>query len=230
MMYMRFAALSLVIGLFMVGGCISRPPAVLYQLDSGSPTINGKASGLMVLLEPVDLADYLSQGDAVLQRQLDGSLLPDPDARWAGNLADNIDNVMLQRLAGRLKSQRVALEPAPGVEPDILLRLSISRLDSGPEKPAVLEGQWRLLDRNGKLRDSRPVRLEARHPGKLADQISAQSRLLQQLAEQVASAIEPLSRQIIAARQPRPVEQPQQAAPQIPTVEPVRSDLEIYRF
>ena len=229
MKYLRFAALSLLTGLLAVGGCISRPPVVLYQLDSGSPTINAKASGLTVLLEPVDLADYLNQSDAVLQRQLDGSLIPDVSARWAGNLGDNIDNVMLQRLAGRLTGQRVALEPAPGLEPDIEVRLSISRLDSGPRKPATLEGQWRLLDRSGKLRDSRPVRLEAVHQGNTADQIRAQSQLLEQLAEQLAGAIEPLSRQIIAARKPRPVEQPQ-AAPQIPTVEPIRTELEIYRF
>jgi uncharacterized lipoprotein YmbA len=181
----------------------------------------------MVLLEPVDLADYLNQSDAVLQRQLDGTLVPDGDARWAGNLGDNIDNVMLQRLAGRLSGQRVALEPAAGFEPDIEVRLSISRLDSGPQKSAVLEGQWRLLDRNGKLRDSRPVRLEEPHQGSTADQIRAQSRLLQQLAEQLAGAIEPLSRQIVAARKVRPSE-PQ--APQIPTVEPIRTDVEIYRF
>ncbi|SCY01585.1 hypothetical protein SAMN02927929_01217 [Pseudomonas flexibilis] len=227
MKYMRFAALSLLTGLLAVGGCISRPPAVLYQLDSGSPTIKEKASGLMVLLEPVDLADYLNQSDAVLQRQADGSLVPDLGARWAGNLGDNIDNVMLQRLAGRLSGQRVALEPAAGFEPDIEVRLSISRLDSGPQKPAVLEGQWRLLDRNGKLRDSRLVRLEAAHQGSTADQIRAQSQLLQQLAEQLAGAIEPLSRQIVAARKARPSE-PQ--APQIPTVEPLRTDVEIYRF
>ena len=226
MKYMRFAALSLVMGLLTVGGCISRPP-VLYQLDSGSPTLKEKSSGLMVLLEPVDIADYLNQSDAVLQRQLDGTLMPDRDARWAGNLGDNIDNVMLQRLAGRLSGQRVALEPAAGFEPDIEVRLSISRLDSGPDKPAVLEGQWRLLDRNGKLRDSRPVRLEAAHQGSTADQIRAQSQLLQQLAEQLAGAIEPLSRQIVAARKVRPSE-PQ--APQIPTVEPIRTDVEIYRF
>lgn len=226
MKYMRFAALSLVMGLLTVGGCISRPP-VLYQLDSGSPTLKEKSSGLMVLLEPVDIADYLNQSDAVLQRQLDGTLMPDRDARWAGNLGDNIDNVMLQRLAGRLSGQRVALEPAAGFEPDIEVRLSISRLDSGPEKPAVLEGQWRLLDRSGKLRDSRLVRLEAAHQGSTADQIRAQSQLLQQLAEQLAGAIEPLSRQIVAARKVRPSE-PQ--APQIPTVEPIRTDVEIYRF
>lgn len=228
MKHMRFMALSLLMGLLAVGGCISRPPVVLYQLDSGSPILKEKTSGLMVLLEPVDLADYLNQGDAVLQRQLDGTLLSDPDARWAGNLGDNIDNVMLQRLAGRLSGQRVALEPIADFEPDIEVRLSISRLDSGPHKPAVLEGHWRLLDRNGKLRNSRPVRLEEPHQGSTADQIRAQSQLLQQLAEQLAGAIEPLSRQIIAARKPRPVEQPQ--APQIPTVEPVRSDVEIYRF
>ena len=226
MKYMRFAALSLVMGLLTVGGCISRPP-VLYQLDSGSPTLKEKSSGLMVLLEPVDIADYLNQSDAVLQRQLDGTLMPDRDARWAGNLGDNIDNVMLQRLAGRLSGQRVALEPAAGFEPDIEVRLSISRLDSGPEKPAVLEGQWRLLDRSGKLRDSRLVRLEAAHQDSTADQIRAQSQLLQQLAEQLAGAIEPLSRQIVAARKVRPSE-PQ--APQIPTVEPIRTDVEIYRF
>src|SRR5690606_23496033 len=107
--------------------------------------------------------------------------------------------------------------------------LSISRLDSGPHKPAVLEGQWRLLDRNGKLHDTRPVRLEEPHQGGMADQIRAQSVLLQRLAAQLTGAIEPLSRQIVASGKARRAER-QPPAPQTPTVDPIRTDLEIYRF
>jgi uncharacterized lipoprotein YmbA len=231
----RFSALLLLVGALGVGGCITKLPTALYQLDSGSPTVSEKSSGLAVLLQRIDIADYL--GDAtLLQRQPDGSLVADQDARWAGNLAENINNVMLRRLSWRLDDQRLALAPAPGFNPDIQVHVSIDRLDSGPLKPAVLEAQWRLLDRKGQLLSSRLIRLEESHLGNVADQVRAQSEVLQQLAEQLAGDIQPLARQITAARKSeaakaaRAAQSTAEPAPKIPVAEPVRADVEVYRF
>ena len=101
--------------------------------------------------------------------------------------------------------------------------------------PAVLEAQWRLLDRNGQLRDSRLLRLEEAHSGTLADQAQAQSRLLRQLARQLADAIEPLRNQPVAeATKPAPAparpSRPPQPGPKIPMVGPTPSNGDVLRF
>ena len=233
MKHTRLSALFLLVAALGTGGCISKPPTALYLLDSASPAVAQKSTGLAILLQPVEIADYLRH-ETLMQRQPDGSLLADRDARWAGKLADNIDNLLLRRLAWRLDNQRLALAPAPGFDAQLQVHVSIDRLDSGPLKPAVLEAQWRLLHEQGKLRASRLVRLEEAHLGNAADQVRAQSEVLQQLAEQLAREIEPLARQIAQARQNEAAKvraaQSAEAAPKIPVAEPLRTDVEIYRF
>lgn len=233
---LHLAFVLLLSGLLGLVGCTAHQPVPLYQLDNGNAQLPTQAQGVAVLLGPVSIADYL-QREAFLQRQTDGSLLVADDARWAGSLATDIDQLLLRQLASRLDSQRTVLAPANAeFKADVQVLLSIIRLDSGPHLPAVLEAQWRLLDRSGQLRDSRLLRLEEVHNGTAADQVQAQSRLLRQLAQQLAAAIEPLRDQPIAeAAKPtpapkRPARPPQQPGPKIPMVGPSQGGGEVLRF
>ncbi|TRX74023.1 PqiC family protein [Pseudomonas mangiferae] len=236
----RLPILLLLAGVLGLGGCAARAPIPLYQLDNGSPELPKKNQGVAVLLGPVHVADYL-QREALLQRRADGSLVAARDGRWAGSLSADIDQVLLRQLASRLDSQRLVLAPTqPGFTPDIQVLLSISRFDSGPELPAVLEAQWRLLDRNGRLRDSRLVRLEQPHQGTPAAQVEAQSVLLRRLAEQLSIAVQPLATAQASAvaspasEPPKSSQSPSRAhtpdKPRIPMASPVRNDVEVFRF
>ena len=235
MTVLRLPVVLLLSGLLGLAGCTAHKPVPLYQLDAGSPGVPKQSQGLAVLRGPVLIADYL-QREAFLQRQTDGSLVPADDARWAGSLAADIDQVLLRQLSAKLDSQRLVLAPAHnGFTPDVQVLLNISRLDSGPDHPAVLEAQWRLLDKGGQLRDSQLLRLEEAHSGTTADQVQAQSRLLRQLAQRLAEAIEPLRNQPIAeapkpAVTPKPVKPKAEQQPRIPLVAPTRSNGEVLRF
>lgn len=224
----------LLTGLLGLVGCTAHQPMPLYQLDNAGAGVPTQEQGLAVLLGPVSIADYL-QREALLQRQLDGSLLAADNARWAGSLAADIDQLLLRQLAWRLDSQRTVLAPVSGeFKPDVQVLLSIIRLDSGPAQPAILEAQWRLLDKQGQLRDSRLLRLEEAHSGTPADQVQAQSRLLRQLVADLAAAIEPLRNQPLseAAKPPAPPRpaKPQQPGPQYPIIGPTRGSGEVLRF
>lgn len=237
MRLLRLSSVLLLTGLLGLAGCTAHKPIPLYQLDNGTAELPTQAKGLAVLLGPVSVADYL-QHETLLQRQSDSSLLAAADARWAGSLAADIDQVLLRQLAWRLDSQRTVLAPLNAeFKPDVQVQLNIIRLDSGPTYPAVLEAQWRLLDRSGQLRDSQLLRLEEAHSGTTADQVQAQSRLLQQLATRLAEAIEPLRNQQPVAEAPKPTQATPKPAkpkaeqqPQIPLVAPTRSSGEVLRF
>ena len=237
MRLLRLSSVLLLTGLLGLAGCTAHKPMPLYQLDNGNAALPTQAKGLAVLLGPVSVADYL-QHETLLQRQSDSSLLAAADARWAGSLAADIDQVLLRQLAWRLDSQRTVLAPLNAeFKPDVQVQLNIIRLDSGPTYPAVLEAQWRLLDRSGQLRDSQLLRLEEAHSGTTADQVQAQSRLLQQLATRLAEAIEPLRNQQPVAEAPKPPQATPKPAkpkaeqqPQIPLVAPTRSSGEVLRF
>ncbi len=128
---------------------------------------------MAVVLGPVSVADYL-QRETFLQRQPDGSLTAATDGRWAGSLSSDIDQLLVRQLAWRLDSQRVVLAPAStGFTPDVQVLLSITRLDSGSSQPAILDAQWRVLDRRGHVRDNRIVHLEQQHEGSEASQVQA---------------------------------------------------------
>jgi uncharacterized lipoprotein YmbA len=213
---LRLPVVLLMTSVLGLAGCSVHQPTALYQLDSGTPGQPTRSTGLAVLLGPVTVADYL-QRETLLQRQPDGSLTASEEGRWAGSLSSDIDQLLLRQLAWKLDSQRVVL--------------SITRLDSGAKQPAILDAQWRLLDRKGQVRDSRIVHLQEKHAGTSADQVRAQGVLLQRLADQLSSAVKPISWQ--------PVEQPKKAPvarakepekPKMPMALPIRTDLEVFRF
>lgn len=232
---LRFPGILLLAGALGLTGCMRYQQAPLYQLDSGEIRVPAAEQGIAVLLGPVAVADYL-QREALLQRQADGSLTATEDARWAGSLAADIDQQLLRQLASRLNSQRLVLAPATaGFVPQVRLGVSITRLDSGPQRPAVLEAQWRLAGSDGKLLDGRLVRLEEAHSGSIVDQVRAQSLVVQQLVAQLAAAVETHGKpapQVAPApvRRPAPAKPAVPDVPRIPVAEPIRSEGEVFRF
>lgn len=215
MTVLRLPLLLLLAGVFGLAGCSVHQPVSLYQLDSGSPAQPAQSAGMAVLLGPVSIADYL-QRETLLQRQPDGSLQASTDGRWAGSLSSDINQLLLRQVAGHLDSQRVVLAPATlGFTPDVQVLLSITRLDSGESQPAILDAQWRLIDRRGQVRDNRIIHLQEPHASGTAAQVQAQGILLQRLAEQLSVALKPLANQPPVVEAPRkPASKP--AAPAEP--------------
>lgn len=235
MTFLRLPIALLLTGVLGLAGCSVHRPTALYQLDSGNPG-QPKVGGMAVLLGPVSVADYL-QRETLLQRQKDGSLTASADGRWAGSLSADIDQLLLRQLAWRLDSQRVMLAPATtNFTPDVQVLLSITRLDSGESQPAVLDAQWRLVDRRGQVRGNKIVHLEEKHAGGTAAQVQAQGVLLQRLAEQLSTALKPLEKPAAVADSPRrastqarkDADTPEK--PKIPLATPIRTDMEVFRF
>jgi len=233
MTFLRLPVVLLLSGVLGLAGCSVHQPVSLYQLDSGNPGQPKQSSGMSVLLGPVSVADYL-QRETLLQRQPDGSLTAATDGRWAGSLSSDIDQLLLRQMAWRLDSQRVVLAPTTAnFTPDVQVLLSITRLDSGGSQPAILDAQWRLIDRRGQVRDNRIVHLEEKHQGGTAAQVQAQGVLLQRLAEQLSAAVKPLANQPALVDEPRkaaPTQVRKEEKPKIPLATPIRTDMEVFRF
>jgi uncharacterized lipoprotein YmbA len=234
MIVKRLPLTLLLTGLLMLTGCSHLMPVSYYQLDGG-PVASKTADkdGMSVLLGPITVADYL-QRETLLQRQDDGSLSPALTSRWAGSLATDLDRQVLRQLSNRINSQRLVLaSDNPNYKAQVQVLLSITRLDSGPRQPAVLEGQWRLVGRDGQLLDTRLVHLEEKHKGPVADQVRAQSEVVQRLVSQLAGAVKNHANTPIAAEEPRrkaPVPAARQEPPKMPVAEPIRIDAEVFRF
>lgn len=225
--------LLLLLAALTLQGCAAlQPVSQFYQLEQGNAELPQDDKGPALLLGPLKLADYL-QREQLVQRELDDSLSLSQKTRWAGSLQDDIGQLLLRQLAGQLDTSRVALYPQRvGFASQVQVVLSISRLDSGAQQPAVLEAQWRLLDAAGVQRSSRVVRLQAEHGGPVAEQVRAQSELLQQLAGELASAIKAIPvTEAAPARKPAataPAKRPE-SKPPTPLIEPAKQ-MEVFRF
>lgn len=229
MLLLRSCAALLLGAVLGLAGCSMQQPSPLYQLDAGTLKAPTARTGLVVLLGPLSLAQYL-QREVLLQRQADGSLTV-TEARWAGSLQEDIDQLLLRQLASRLQTPYVLAAPnSAGLTADVQLLVSISRLDSGPQQPAVLHAQWRLLDKNGQLREQRLLQLEQAHAVSLASQVQAQSQLLQQLAEQLALAVSQFRQSSATVPGNRPSVTPRKPAPPAPKPAAPTGASEVYRF
>lgn len=238
--FIRLPLAIAMLGIIALGtaGCSFAPPVQFYQLQQIDAEQTSAKSNAMVLLGPLKIADYL-QRENILQREPDGSLRVSQQARWAGSLQDDIGRFVLRQIAAELGSSRIALYPdRVGIDAQAQVVLSISRLDSGLEQPAVLEAQWRLLDDQGILRDSQVVRFEEQHTGEMSDQVRAQSDLLNQLTKQLVAALRnqlpraatgpAAARGNTAVSNKQPAQEPLERL-KIPEVGSLR-ELEVYRF
>jgi uncharacterized lipoprotein YmbA len=223
----RYFLLSLlVLGL---PACSLQAPAPLYQLDAGKLSAPSARSSLVLLLQPVMLAQYL-QRDVLLQRQADGSLL-ETQAHWAGSLPEDVEQLLVRQLASRLQTQNVhTAANSASLVADLQLQVSIDRLDSGPQQPAILHAQWRLLDKNGQLREQRLLQLEQAHAVSLASQVQAQSLLLQRLSEQLALAVNQFNASAASGPTNRLPPVPRKPALLPPKTAAPSGPAEVYRF
>ena len=231
----RFSSpLMLLCAVLALSGCaqLLAPQTQVYQLEHGGPELPKDDKGPAVLLGPLTLADYL-QRENLVQREPDDSLSISQQARWAGSLQNDVGQLMLRQLAGQLNTSRIALYPdRVGFDSEVQVLLHISRLDSGAQRPAVLEAQWRLLDGKGVLRGSRLVRLQEEHQGSPAAQVRAQSLLMQRLADQLTAAINNMPQaEPVALPKPKPPVPEKRPAngPQMPVIEPA-TQMDVFRF
>ena len=244
MNYLKRLPLAMtVLGALTLGtvGCSVAPPAQLYQLQQPVMEKVNLNSSATVLLGPLNIADYL-QRESLLQRNTDGSLIISTEARWAGNLEDEIGHFLLRQISAELGTSRISLYPDRiGMKAQAQVVLSISRLDSGVEQPAVLEAQWRVLDGEGVLRKSQLTSLEQSHNGSVGDQVRAQSELLAQLSKQLGQALQetvpnqPSKRQarnkVSTISENEAQVQPEQESIKMPKVElEFEREPEVYRF
>ncbi|PTU74117.1 PqiC family protein [Pseudomonas mangrovi] len=235
MKVLRLPLLLATLSLLQTGCALIQQPVSLYRLDAGEAAAVPEQSGeLAVQLNALGVAEYL-RGEALLQRQADGSLVAARDARWAGPLSVELSEQVLAQLAWRLNTRKLVSEPLPaGFKPDVQVGLEITRLDSGPTQPAVLEARWRLQDRDGQLQSSRVVRLVEEHQGSPADQVRAQSQLMQRLVSQLVDEIRPITEQPVKVAEPAPKPAPPkppgatERGPLMPV--PIRTDVEVFRF
>jgi uncharacterized lipoprotein YmbA len=164
------------------GGANSIAPAGLAT--SSSPTIG---------LGPIKLPQYLDRDEVVTRVGPNRLELSDRD-RWAEPLADNFKQVLAQDLTHSLGTHSIIFYPWAGTtHVDYQVRIDVYRFETDSSANARLLAHWQVFDGSGKLLYANDSNVsEQAQPGEPV--ASVLSRTVDDLARQIASAIQSLPR------------------------------------
>ncbi|GGF12657.1 hypothetical protein GCM10011611_17860 [Aliidongia dinghuensis] len=172
----------------MVAACAS-PQAKVYTLASvpGAPV---EGQPLTASVATVEIPKYLDRPQIV--RRTDAvELGVDEYERWGEPLANMVQRVLAEDLAGRLPagSSTTASRTLSGDEA-LTIELTLPRFDPDPDGAIVLEAQWRLRYKAGGRSGTQTARIVCRSADKTAAaEVSAMSDALGELASRIALGI-----------------------------------------
>lgn len=145
------AAIGLLAAL-LLGGCAgTSPPTRFYVLEAPVPAQAAvRHPELSLGLGPLSLPDTLDRPQ-IVTRAGPYSLELAEFHRWGGNLKANMSRLLAARLSQNLGTEKVFLGPWPRHRHlDYQIRIEVSRFDGRLGGEAVLQGNWTLLDGEGR--------------------------------------------------------------------------------
>jgi len=191
---------SIVSLLVLLTACGSSPKTEFYVLsaDHGSLVQAANAnSGPAIGVWSVKLPGYLERSE-IVTRDSEYEIRLGDFSWWAGNLDENMTQLIANQLSQSLQSNRVVVSPWPSFRTiDYQTIVRVERFDGALGGEAVLRGVWSLLDADGQKelrREAFEFKASAAGTSTLAassyaDLVAALSRLTVQLAEQMAKGI-----------------------------------------
>ena len=194
----RSTALSLVVSLAVLGGCLGgdSPPSRFYLL-SPLPASESPAAtdGLAIGVGPVAIPDYLNRGQIVTRAGENQLELAEFD-RWAEPLQKNLSRVLVLNLSTLLSTDRVALHPwNRSTLMDYQVIVDVGRFEPGADGEISLLARWSIA--GGADRKILRMRKSSfREP--IADEsyeaaVASMSRAAAALSREIAGAIRDLS-------------------------------------
>lgn len=162
-----------------------------YRLGaSGVVPAGGSSAGLAVGIGPVSLPSYIDRAEVVFASGSNEFQVP-ADALWIGSLRENISRTVAADLGRILHSRNVRATIEPGSKPRYRVALEVRQFHG-------VSGQEAMLDLSWKIQSGGSGQTISRHSGTFREPIvgdgyaplvKAESRLLEQCAQAIASSL-----------------------------------------
>ncbi len=163
-------------------------PETYYRLSSDGPAPSD-VSGVALGVGPVILPDYVDRAELVFQSEANRFEVP-YERRWAGSLRETTTRVLGTNLARRLGTGNLHLYPwDPTTQIRYQVRLDVRQFHAISGGDAILQTAWTIDDKqSGKtiVRQAGNFTEPVKGDGYEAV-VAAESRLLSQLADAIAS-------------------------------------------
>lgn len=126
-------------------------PARFYALSV--PAVEEEAvlaSGILVGVGPVSVADYLDRSHIVIRTTATELELGEFD-RWAGKLDKEIQRAVMDGLSARLDGGRIIAHPwRSAVSPAVSVEIAIDRFERDVDGKAKLSARWQIYGADGR--------------------------------------------------------------------------------
>ncbi len=176
------------VALLLLAGCGATTK--YYRLSSDGP-VPVRAAGMFVGIGPVTLPGYIDRTELVFQSGPNEFQVP-TTAIWTGTLHDNMVQTLREDVARRLHSGNVLSFPYPAGTPvRYQVEINVAQFHAVSGTNAILNVSWRIIEPSG-------GRTVSRHNGTYQEPIAgdgydpvvaAESRLLAQLADDIARSV-----------------------------------------
>lgn len=182
----------------LLGACSTSPPSRFYTLSALEPeAASSSGSAVLLGLGPLRMPEYLNRSQ-IVTRGSDAAILIDEFVRWSEPLALAMPRILAANVDNLLPDTGVVVFPyEPFIREQLDYRLvgDINRFDTDRQGRVVLDVQWAVSDRAGRLAVAvRRSRYEARAapPGDTDAMIVAMNRTLADFSRDIASSLRAL--------------------------------------
>lgn len=175
--------------MLLLSGCGVTPSTQYYVLDSITQLAPTQQHSVSVGIGPVTVAEYLDRAQIALKQ--DNALQVDEFNRWGEPLTAGITRVLMEELANQLDSANLVQFPWRSDQiPDLRVRLAVLELNREKDQ-AILKAGWSITTTQDgeKLQQGTDILQTPLHDSSYATLVGGYSRLLEQLAAQLGSAI-----------------------------------------
>ena len=176
--------------LLFLSGCFSSTPnSNFYLLESSSQTSSVSQRKMNVAVQDIILTEYLQRPQIVLQSVGNPELKISEFNRWASPLDEMVQNTLIEDLGKALPSS-VVKPLVYGGGSQYIVKLNIEKIGGYFKEKAYLSGQWQILSTTGRvLKQQDFIFEEPMNDATYSSYVVAQSKLLSELAEELAQVL-----------------------------------------
>lgn len=180
------ARMVMVAGALLLCGCGSSPKTQFFALDpvEGAPVAIGKPVQVAAVHIPADL-----DREEIVREKAPGQLDMDSPNRWGAPFDEMVQRTLTQDLARRMPEHDVIFPGEPSPPGTLKLVVDILSFGEDPSGQVKFDGSWSLVPQGSdQAALDRHIQLSRPATGDPASQVAAMSRILGELADQIASA------------------------------------------
>ncbi|AXT71243.1 ABC-type transport auxiliary lipoprotein family protein [Vibrio natriegens] len=148
----------------LLAGCSSAPEPtssmyLLPKVESQTLSSAAVAERPLLIVRPVELASYLNNS-GIVYRTSESQIIQAKHNQWAQSISEQIT----QRIIDDLRQKQshywpVKVHSLIDQSSENKLQLSLSKFNGNYQGNAELEGEWMLIDANGKVQHRSPVKI-----------------------------------------------------------------------